>query len=583
MEIGVDWKGSPSLDKKHPEQWSRIISMLEDSDFAIECYVSNREFGDWTYFNFFDSDAKSIGLLEFASDRLALLSVEGLKEKFMTMAIRLKLLRELKKIYDRSPGMKVSREYLIEATGFSKNDIVNNIEYLEDRGFIDVEWFHGKSFDICLNENGLKVGEMLQSDTSIPIKDASRIILNINSKKDNNHFPEAYGSTKKRELEWDAFICHASEDKKSFVRPLSNALRKKGLKIWYDEFTLKVGDSLRRSIDYGLANSRYGIVVLSPDFFEKEWPQKELDGLVAREIDGEKVILPIWHSVTKAEVKKYSLTLADKVAARSSEGLDTVIKKLMEIIKSSAPNSHHGDYTNTIRPQVDWSQSIKRYKELLSEGSFLSISNTPAIAAFFDKPQQFAKILRESRLELGNIYGWPPLSPQKNQEWSSKGVIIPISSANFWEIKIDGSSLFCTDRLQKIWVDKNMIMFEILAYWITLELTFTSYLYNRLDIAGQKGLVSAKLNGVKGKQLYHEFPFPDPEMCTEDNPASTIEFDFENDEERILTTGIRLINDLLFPFSLNGEFVIQQDIIADRIKKIQEHNKLSRYYKVAEI
>jgi hypothetical protein len=93
-------------------------------------------------------------------------------------------------------------------------------------------------------------------------------------------------------MEWDIFISHASEDKDAFVRPLAVGLRKSGLQVWYDEFTLTVGDSLRRSIDHGLAHSRFGIFVISESFLRKQWPQKELDGLVAREVDGVKVILP---------------------------------------------------------------------------------------------------------------------------------------------------------------------------------------------------------------------------------------------------------------------------------------------------
>jgi hypothetical protein len=102
-----------------------------------------------------------------------------------------------------------------------------------------------------------------------------------------------------------------------------------GLLVWYDEFALKVGDSLRRSIDRGLGRSRFGIVVLSHAFFEKEWPQRELDGLVAREVDGRKVILPVWHEVTLEEVRRYSPTLADRVAAKSSEGLEGVVHRLI--------------------------------------------------------------------------------------------------------------------------------------------------------------------------------------------------------------------------------------------------------------
>lgn len=118
--------------------------------------------------------------------------------------------------------------------------------------------------------------------------------------------------------EYDVFISHATEDKEEFVRPLADELKSLGLEVWYDDFVLKVGDSLRRSIDMGLARSRFGVVVLSSSFFAKNWPQYELDGLVAREMEGRKVILPIWHKVTKDEVLAHSPTLADKVALNSS-------------------------------------------------------------------------------------------------------------------------------------------------------------------------------------------------------------------------------------------------------------------------
>ena len=118
--------------------------------------------------------------------------------------------------------------------------------------------------------------------------------------------------------EIDFFISHASEDKESFVRSLAQELRSLGAKVFYDEFTLKVGDSLRRSIDRGLGASKFGVVVLSDSFFKKEWPARELDGLVAREAAGRTRILPIWHKVSKDDVLAYSPTLADKVALNTS-------------------------------------------------------------------------------------------------------------------------------------------------------------------------------------------------------------------------------------------------------------------------
>lgn len=117
---------------------------------------------------------------------------------------------------------------------------------------------------------------------------------------------------------FDVFISHASEDKKDVAKPLAELLIENKVKVWLDEFELTIGDSLRRKIDYGLSNSRYGIVILSESFFKKEWPQKELDGLVAKESDGEKVILPIWHKVTKNEVLQFSPILADKKALNTA-------------------------------------------------------------------------------------------------------------------------------------------------------------------------------------------------------------------------------------------------------------------------
>jgi hypothetical protein len=127
------------------------------------------------------------------------------------------------------------------------------------------------------------------------------------------------------DVAWDVFISHASEDKEALVRALAERLRLKGVRVWYDEFTLQLGDSLRRSIDRGLAHSRFGVVILSPSFFSKEWPQKELDGLVAREVEGRKIILPVWHEVNSEDIRKFSPTLADRIAISSSAGIEKVV------------------------------------------------------------------------------------------------------------------------------------------------------------------------------------------------------------------------------------------------------------------
>jgi hypothetical protein len=151
---------------------------------------------------------------------------------------------------------------------------------------------------------------------------------------------------------WDVFISHASEDKDFFVRPLADSLASYGLSIWYDEFSLQVGDSLSRSIDKGLAKSNYGIVVLSPFFLRKDWPEYELRGLTAKESVGHKVILPIWYGVTKADLLSYSPPLADKFAINADQkDIQTIALELIKVIRP--------DVFTGIHRKLRWEEQLK--------------------------------------------------------------------------------------------------------------------------------------------------------------------------------------------------------------------------------
>ena len=116
--------------------------------------------------------------------------------------------------------------------------------------------------------------------------------------------------------EYDVFVSHAYEDKESFVDEFVEALRNQGLKVWYDTDKLKWGDSMREKIDKGLAKSRYGVVVLSPNYIaeHKYWTKAELNGLFQVETVNGKTILPIWHTLTKKQVVEYSPIIADRKA-----------------------------------------------------------------------------------------------------------------------------------------------------------------------------------------------------------------------------------------------------------------------------
>lgn len=137
-----------------------------------------------------------------------------------------------------------------------------------------------------------------------------------------------------RPATFDVFISHASEDKEEVARPLAEALRQKGLTVWYDEFELRIGDSLRRKIDRGLGGSRFGIVVLSKAFLRKGWPEYELDGLVTRSVSGEQILLPIWHQVNRHDVVSYSPSLADRLArSTQTHTIAQIAQDIAEVVR----------------------------------------------------------------------------------------------------------------------------------------------------------------------------------------------------------------------------------------------------------
>lgn len=133
---------------------------------------------------------------------------------------------------------------------------------------------------------------------------------------------------------WDVFISHASEDKDSIVREIAFRLEQLGVRVWYDEFSLRLGDSLSRSIDQGLLDSDFGLVIISQNFLNKRWTDYEYRSLLAKEDGGKKVLLPIWYGVSKNDIGRFSLYLADKLALDASAlSIDKVLLKVLEIIR----------------------------------------------------------------------------------------------------------------------------------------------------------------------------------------------------------------------------------------------------------
>ena len=132
---------------------------------------------------------------------------------------------------------------------------------------------------------------------------------------------------------WDVFISHASPDKDKFVVPLSNALLSRDVSVWLDAWEIELGSSISKSISEGLSQSRYGVVVLSQNYFDRPWPEKELATLLAKESDGGTHIVPIWLDVGFDDVMKHAPLMADKMAANHDDGFDSIADRICRLVR----------------------------------------------------------------------------------------------------------------------------------------------------------------------------------------------------------------------------------------------------------
>ncbi|MBP2833043.1 toll/interleukin-1 receptor domain-containing protein [Aquimarina sp. U1-2] len=138
------------------------------------------------------------------------------------------------------------------------------------------------------------------------------------------------------EMPADFFISHDSRDKDEIARPLYEELSKRGYKVWYDEYSLNIGDSLTESIERGISDSKFGILILSKNFLSNEkWAKNELQSLKTKQIiKNEKFLLPVWHGIKPDDLKD-NYWLLDKVGGNTDKGIGSLADNLERVYKTA--------------------------------------------------------------------------------------------------------------------------------------------------------------------------------------------------------------------------------------------------------
>jgi hypothetical protein len=131
-----------------------------------------------------------------------------------------------------------------------------------------------------------------------------------------------------------AFISHDSRDKEKVASHIAIGLTDMNCPVWYDEYSLKVGDNLRESIEKGLKECEKCILILSKNYLSNEgWPKREYDSIFTREnLEKKNFILPVWVDVDEKDIFEYSPSLSNKVAVKWDSGKNKVLNEFYKYI-----------------------------------------------------------------------------------------------------------------------------------------------------------------------------------------------------------------------------------------------------------
>lgn len=155
------------------------------------------------------------------------------------------------------------------------------------------------------------------------------ILETLNRINNDKSFPKQMNAMEKAEIlkyqakalsEYDVFISHANKDKEGLIDELYKSLNQLGIKIFYDKESLEWGDNWKDRILNGTKKAEFAIIVISENFFDREWTERELSEFLNRQNrNGQKLILPIIHNITNEQLKSKYPNVADIQVIDSSD------------------------------------------------------------------------------------------------------------------------------------------------------------------------------------------------------------------------------------------------------------------------
>lgn len=202
-------------------------------------------------------------------------------------------------------------------------DIIKTEYHIPESGFICPDYVSGPKYEKWVNDlqimqtmlpNECPLKDKLANEKYYKNEYASTIKEIIGILESLIEWESYYGGnhTMREGKKYDVFISHASVDKSEYVEELYQVLNMLGISIFYDTVSLSWGDNWKSKILNGTAASEFAIIVISENFFDREWTEIELTEFFNRQnANGQKIVLPLLHKISVEDMKKHYPYLAE--------------------------------------------------------------------------------------------------------------------------------------------------------------------------------------------------------------------------------------------------------------------------------
>jgi len=219
------------------------------------------------------------------------------------------------------------------------------------------------------------------------------------------------------------YLAHASEDHEGMARPLAERMMAEGIEVWFDEWEIKTGDSLRRKMEQGLEECTHFLVLLTPHSLGKPWVESEIDVGFVRSIGGKSRFLGIRVGTDVSQLSAFLQTLRCPQYDLDDEGQVAALIADIHGVSRKPPLGPAPRYVKTVSQELAgaWSKSALAVAEHLVRASKLGRKfdpqiTVPELAKTLDLPEEDVRLglldladlgLVERSGEVGSQRYWP--------------------------------------------------------------------------------------------------------------------------------------------------------------------------------